>query len=553
MTKTDGVTSAVPGTSVTYAIEVANAGPSDDPAATMTDALPADLTCTYTSVAAGGASGNTASGAGDLAETLSLPAGSSVTYTADCAIDPAATGTLSNTATVTASVADATPGNNSATDSDTVLTPEADLSLTKVDSQDPVAAGTGLTYTLSVANAGPSDAASVVVTDTLPAGVTFVATSGCAQDPTGVPACDLGTVAAGASADFTVEVLVDSATVGAVVNAASVETAATDPDPANDSTSEETTVVAESDLVVTVTDGLAVANPGDQVTYTVTVAKAGPSDAPGTTVSDHFPPALAGVEWSCTATPGSSCTAGGTGDLDDTADVAAGGVVTYLATGTLAAGFVGELVNSATATPAPGVTDLDPSNNTDTDTTQVVSPAAVSGTMEVAPMAARGGGGGGFAVGDVVTYVVTLINSSTNPQLDNPGPELLDELPDALTLLAASADSGLAAVDPATNTATWDGVVPAGGMVVVTLEARIDYGADSTTISNQGTIFFDADGDGVNESSGLTDDPAAGGSDDPTTIVILDLIEIPTLGQLGLWLLAIGVGLAGLRRLRSSS
>ena len=93
VTKTDGVTSAVPGqTTLTYTIVTTNNGPSDDPAVTLTDSFPADLTCTFTSVAAGGATGNTAAGSGDLAETLNMPSGSSVTYTITCDIASSATG-----------------------------------------------------------------------------------------------------------------------------------------------------------------------------------------------------------------------------------------------------------------------------------------------------------------------------------------------------------------------------------------------------------------------------------------------------------------------------
>ena len=54
---------------------------------------------------------------------------------------------------------------------------------------------TGIRYILDkegqidivVNNAGPDAAENVVVTDTLPAGVTLVSTSGCAEDPNGVP------------------------------------------------------------------------------------------------------------------------------------------------------------------------------------------------------------------------------------------------------------------------------------------------------------------------------------------------------------------------------
>ena len=94
VTKTDGLTAIVAGESLTYTIVAANAGPGDEPTASLTDSFPTGLTCTYTSVAAGGATGNTAAGAGDIADTLSMPSGSSVTYTAACAIDISFSGCL---------------------------------------------------------------------------------------------------------------------------------------------------------------------------------------------------------------------------------------------------------------------------------------------------------------------------------------------------------------------------------------------------------------------------------------------------------------------------
>src|SRR5438874_277825 len=74
----------------------------------------------------------------------------------------------------------------------------ADLSITKTDSPDPVAAGAALTYSLAVANAGPDTATNVVATDNLPKGVTFVsATSpqGSCSQSKGVVTCHLGTLA----------------------------------------------------------------------------------------------------------------------------------------------------------------------------------------------------------------------------------------------------------------------------------------------------------------------------------------------------------------------
>jgi uncharacterized repeat protein (TIGR01451 family) len=124
VTNTDGLTSAVTGSSLTYTIVVANSGPLDDPSVRLTDNFPAELIgCNYSSVATAGATGNTVLGSGNISETLAMSAGSSVTYTATCTIAPSASGTLSNTATVSSSLSDPVASNNSATDSDTVLTP----------------------------------------------------------------------------------------------------------------------------------------------------------------------------------------------------------------------------------------------------------------------------------------------------------------------------------------------------------------------------------------------------------------------------------------------
>ncbi len=78
---------------MTYTIIVTNAGPSNATGATVADTFPASLTCTWTCVGAGGGT-CTASGSGNINDTVNLPAGGSVTYTASCTISAAATGTL---------------------------------------------------------------------------------------------------------------------------------------------------------------------------------------------------------------------------------------------------------------------------------------------------------------------------------------------------------------------------------------------------------------------------------------------------------------------------
>jgi len=121
---------------------------------------------------------------------------------------------------------------------------QADLSISKVDSPDPVVAGNILTYTVTVFNAGPNTAQTVVVTDTLPAGVVFLSTAGCAEDPGGVPNCTLGSIPAGGSAQYTISVAVNPQTLGVISNSVSVAAATQDPEGNNNAVSETTIVIA---------------------------------------------------------------------------------------------------------------------------------------------------------------------------------------------------------------------------------------------------------------------------------------------------------------------
>ncbi len=68
----------------------------------------------------------------------------------------------------------------------------SDLSVTKTDSPDPVTVGNNLTYTVTITNNGPGGATGVVLTDTLPVGVTFVSATpsqGSCGEASGVVTC----------------------------------------------------------------------------------------------------------------------------------------------------------------------------------------------------------------------------------------------------------------------------------------------------------------------------------------------------------------------------
>jgi len=71
---------------------------------------------------------------------------------------------------------------------------------------------------------------------------------------------------------------------------------------------------------------------------------------------------------------------------------------------------------------------------------------------------------------------------------------------------------------------TWNGSIPGNGSVTITIVASIGSSAPGAVISNQGTARFDADGNGTNESSVLTDDPAVSGSADPTSFTVQEAL-----------------------------
>jgi uncharacterized repeat protein (TIGR01451 family) len=120
----------------------------------------------------------------------------------------------------------------------------ADLSIEKSDSEDPIGRGAGLTYQVTVTNLGPIDATAVEVTEALPAGVSLVSTSGCAEDPAGVPTCTLGDVPVGESRQLEVSVLVLDSAPGSITNEVTVSAATSDPEPGNDAALETTAVVS---------------------------------------------------------------------------------------------------------------------------------------------------------------------------------------------------------------------------------------------------------------------------------------------------------------------
>lgn len=122
----------------------------------------------------------------------------------------------------------------------------ANLSLSKTASPNPGVTLANLTYRITVTNNGPSPATSVVLTDNLPAGVTFSSatpTQGSCSGTTTVT-CNLGALPNGAFA--IVNILLQPQSVGTLTNNASVTATESDPDPSDNSASIQTAIESPS-------------------------------------------------------------------------------------------------------------------------------------------------------------------------------------------------------------------------------------------------------------------------------------------------------------------
>jgi uncharacterized repeat protein (TIGR01451 family) len=229
----DGVATAVPGGApIVYTLVASNAGPDAVEGVTVTDDFPGALSCSWTCSASAGSSCG-ASGAGDIGDSVDLLAGGTATYSATCQIASSATATLLNTATITAPKGTIDPpGNNGASDS-TLLTPQADLAITKTDGVKVAIPGLPLTYTLVASNAGPSNASGSRVADTPPAACatfnwTCAGTGGGTCAASGSGAIDHAvTLPAGGSVTYTATCTVDGGATGTISNTATVATGAT--------------------------------------------------------------------------------------------------------------------------------------------------------------------------------------------------------------------------------------------------------------------------------------------------------------------------------------
>jgi uncharacterized repeat protein (TIGR01451 family) len=239
ITKSTPTTNAAPGAAVAYTILVTNHGPDTATSVTMTDALPATLLFQSISAPAGYVCTTPTSGTtGTISCTgSSLANGATATFTLNVTSVSNANGAIANTASVSGTPSDPSSGNNSQTSSFTAGS--ADLGLTGTSGT----SGPFITYTFGLTNAGPSAAANVVFTDTLPPSLLFqsiVAPPGfvCttpAVGTSGTITCTAPTFANGGTGTFTIVTTAAPGTTGPITNGAGVTSATSDPNSGNSS------------------------------------------------------------------------------------------------------------------------------------------------------------------------------------------------------------------------------------------------------------------------------------------------------------------------------
>ena len=259
--------------------------------------------------------------------------------------------------------------------------PPADLAVA-VSGPSTVAAGTSATYTITVTNNGPNAASGVVLTDTLPAGSTFVSLTQAGGPDAFTPSQAGGTatetangsVASGSTDTFTLVVSAPASLGNGAAFNDTVDVRATNPDPttANNTATAAGTVSntnPNADLSVSVT-GPGSSTEGASITYTITVANAGPAVANAVALTETLGSLLNYT--GATTTQGTF--------------TAAGGVVTFslgaiasgsTATATVTAQAIEDGSTSSTASASSSTPDPNAANNSAVASTAIAEPAIV--------------------------------------------------------------------------------------------------------------------------------------------------------------------------------
>ena len=465
----------VPGESVTWDVTVTNTGPSTAREVVVTDSLPPSVTNVATTTPGCSVDGRDVS-----CDLGSLPVGSAtITITGD--LDEAFVGDLENTATVTSPTDPDSPVE--ATSSETAR-PDADLSLVKTASPDPVEAGTPLTYTLVVSNAGPSTAVDVTVGDALPVGFTadsisFVSTS--TTTPAATPSdctlpCPVGDLAVGDTATVTIVGTVSASFDDLDPNIGSVSSATPDSDPTDNGDQADPVVDERAEVSVSKRATPAVLVPGETARYTIDVTNAGPSDARDVVVSDDLPSALTPVSVSSSI---GDCSAG----FPCTLGTVAAGTTETVTVVVFVPSDLSDPSVSNTASVASSTVDTDPTDDASTTTNAVVGEASLS--------IAKRAPADDLVPGRPVTYTVEVANAGPSDARDVVVRDVLDPAfdPGSVTISTATtgADAPVCSLT-GSEVSCIDAVLEDGETTTVTITAIVRASFTGTSIANTATV-----------------------------------------------------------------
>jgi uncharacterized repeat protein (TIGR01451 family) len=164
----------------------------------------------------------------------------------------------------------------------------ADVAITQSAAPATPDLGQNVTLTLTVSNNGPNAASGVVVSDLLPAGLTYVSDDGGGAYNAASGDWTVGGLAVSASA--TLHIVATVATTDKIVNIAQLSAATPlDPNPANNQASVTLTPPRQSDLRVSMAASPATTVVGGSATYTMTVTNLGDDPAYNLAPSQTFP------------------------------------------------------------------------------------------------------------------------------------------------------------------------------------------------------------------------------------------------------------------------
>jgi gliding motility-associated-like protein/uncharacterized repeat protein (TIGR01451 family) len=471
------------GQQITYQIDAINNGPSNASNLAIADLIPNELTnVTWTATAAGTSiiNGNATGTGNTLNINADLKAGNAnkVSIVITGAIAPGQVATdISNTATATPGEPGIPPVNSNTVN--TAITVKSGLSVVK-SGPATVDAGGHITYTLLVRNNGPSNAVGAFLQDQLPAGISGItatsSTSGTASVTTPVNVTsNLLTLTGNISAGNGNSILVTingkvEVTIAApsITNTATITPAGGSPIPSNPVTS---TISQTADLKITKT-GPQKLIAGENVTYTLTVSNAGPSNVTGAAIADAVPSSIINTTWVATATAGASVSAAnGTGNnISITGNLPASTTesITITIHGKVDPTFTGTTIaNTATATPPAGVTDPSPATSTVTSTITRIADVSMS---KSAPANA--------GAGESIIYVLHITNSGLTTAVNTHVVDNLDPRIESATWNVTSISAGATTtVNSGSGSIDLAADIPFGGFVDITINGTIAAGA----------------------------------------------------------------------------